>query len=103
MLSRDIIELIYVLCVPGLKKKPPLVSCMEKTQCRVSFQGQHCTLIDCTLLSLGTLDICVIYGGLYRFLVGSIALVYSNKKLDEPYSLEEAYAKHSWKDSMEIL
>jgi hypothetical protein len=55
MPSSDVLELSDVLFVPGLKKNILSVSCMEDHQWRVAFEGQHCTINDCSLASLRTL------------------------------------------------
>jgi hypothetical protein len=71
-------------------------------QCRVAFEGQQCTINDCSLASPRTLARGVQDGGLYKLLVDLMALVHTNKKLGEPSSFEEAYAEHVWWDAMEI-
>jgi hypothetical protein len=87
----DVLELNDALFVLGLKKNLLSVSCLVDHSCRVSFEGQQCTISDCCLASSRTLAICVLDGGLYRLLVDLVALVHSSKKLDEPSSLDEAY------------
>jgi hypothetical protein len=92
MPSGDVLELEYVLFVPGLKKNLLSVSCMTYVQWRVAFEGQQCTINDCSLASPRTLARGVREGGLYRLLVDPVALVHSNGRLEEPSSFEEAHA-----------
>ena len=76
MPSSDFIELDDVLFVLVLKNKIILVSCMLNIQCRVSFEGYHCTIIYCSLASPRTLDIPMLDGGLYKFLIDIIELIH---------------------------
>jgi hypothetical protein len=85
----DVLELSDVLFVPSLKKNLLLVSCMIDVQWRVAFEGQQCTINDCSLASPRTLARGVREGGLYRLLVDPMALVHSSERLDEPSSFEE--------------
>jgi hypothetical protein len=55
MPSSDVLELNDVLFVLGLKKNILSVSCMIDLQCRVAFEGQQCTINDCSLASPRTL------------------------------------------------
>jgi hypothetical protein len=55
MPSGDVLELNDVLFVPSLKKNLLSISCMEDLQCRVAFEGQQCTISDCSLASPRTL------------------------------------------------
>jgi len=55
MSSCDFLEFNDVLVVPSLKKKIILVSYIVELQCRVSFEGQHYTINDCSLSSPRTL------------------------------------------------
>jgi len=96
----DVLELNDVLVDPSLMKNLLLVSCMEDHQRTVAFEGQHCTINDCSLASLGTLARGGLDGGLYAFLVDPIALAHSSRKLDEPSSFEEAYVEHPWHNAM---
>jgi hypothetical protein len=95
MPSSDVLELNDVLFVLSLKKNLLSVSCMTNFQCRVAFEGQQCTISNCSLASLRTLARGVWDGGLYKLLVDDhVALVHDSEKLGEPSSFEEAYAKH---------
>ena len=51
----NVLEL-NVLFVPGMKKILLLVSCMVDHQIKVAFEGQQCTISDCSLDSLRTLS-----------------------------------------------
>jgi hypothetical protein len=102
MLLGVVLELDYVLFVlPGLKKNLLSISSMTYVQWRDAFEGQQCTISDCNLASLRTLDSGVRDGGLYRLLANPVALVHSSERLDEPFSFEEAYVEHAWWDVME--
>lgn len=81
MPSGDILELNDVLYVPDLKKKILSISCMANFQCSVAFEGQQCTINDCSLASQGTLARGVRDGGLYKSFVDPMVLVHTSRKL----------------------
>ena len=90
-----------VLLVPSLKKSILSVCCMIYVHQRVAFEGEHCTINDCSLSSLRTFARGVREGGLYELLVDLVALVNSSEKLDYPSIIEEACAYNSWQDAIE--
>jgi len=92
----EVILLTDVLLVPVLKKNILSYFCMIYVHWRVSFEGQHCTINDCSLSSLRTFSRGVREGGLYQLLVDLVALVNSSEKLDYPSITEEACAYNSW-------
>lgn len=92
----EVMLLTDVLLVPGLKKNILSVCCMIYVHWRVAFEGQHCTINDCSLSSLRTFARGVREGGLYELLVDLVALVNSSEKLDYPSIIEEACAYNSW-------
>jgi hypothetical protein len=92
MPSGDVLELDHILLVPGLRKNLLSISCMTDIHWRVAFEGQQCTINDCSLASLRTLARGVREGGLYRLLVDPVAHVHSSGRLEEPSSFEEAHA-----------
>jgi hypothetical protein len=49
MPSCDVLELSDVLFVPSLMRNLLSMSSMEKVQWRVAFDGQQCTISDCSL------------------------------------------------------
>jgi hypothetical protein len=75
MPSSDVLELSDILFVLGLRKNLLLVSCMTDIHWRVAFEGQQCTIGDCSLASSGTSARGVRKGGLYRLLVDPVALL----------------------------
>jgi hypothetical protein len=98
MPSGDVLELDHILLVPSLRKNLLLVSCMTYIHWRVSFEGQQCTIRDCSLASPRNLARGVREGGLYMLLSDPVAHVHSSGRLEEPSIFEEANA---WKDVIE--
>jgi hypothetical protein len=76
MPSSDVLELNDVLFVHGSMKNLLLVSCLEKLQYRVAFEGQCCTISNCSLASLGTLARGVEEGGIFKLLVDPMTLLH---------------------------
>lgn len=88
----DVLELDAILFVLGLRKNLLLVYCMTDIHWRVVFEGQQCTISDCSLASSKTFARGVREGGLYRLLAYPVALMHSSKRLVGPFSSQEAHA-----------
>ena len=60
---------------------------------RVTFEGQQCTISDCSLAGPRTLARGVREGGLYRLLVDLVALTHSSRRLVGPSISQKAHVE----------
>ena len=70
-----------------------LVSYMTDIHLRLAFDGQQCTITDCSSSSLRTLARGVREGGLYKLLVDLVALTHSSRRLVGPSISQKAHVE----------